>query len=81
MLDKEWEFYSAHVQEWVKDHPDTFVLIKDENLHGFFTTLDEVLSAGTVRFGLSSFLVRRVGEVEQTVSIPALTLGVLRADS
>lgn len=81
MLDKERLFYAAHVQEWAQIHQDKYVLIKDDKLIGIFDTIDDALSAGASQFGLSSFLVRRIGELEQTISIPALTLGVLRANT
>jgi hypothetical protein len=78
MLDKEREYYGAHLTEWQQSHPGKFVVVKDDQVLGFFDTLDEALSAGGARFGLSSFLVRRVGEQQETVDIPALTLGLLR---
>ena len=81
MLEQEREFYDAHIQEWMKTHSGRFVVVKNDELVGFFDSLDEALSAGAARFGLSSFLVRRVGEVVEPVIIPALTLGLLNADS
>lgn len=78
MLDKEREFYDAHVAEWQRSHPGKFVVVKGDQVLGFFDSLDEALSAGGARFGLSSFLARRVGEQQETVDIPALTLGLLR---
>ena len=80
MLDKERDFYSANVEEWLKAHPGKFAVVKDEGLVGFFDSLDDALAAGASRFGLSSFLVRQVGLAEETVTVPALTLGLLRAD-
>ena len=80
MLDKERTFYAAHLQEWAKTRPGKFAVVKDEGLVGFFDSLDEALSVGASRFGLSSFLVRQVGLAEETVTVPALTLGLLRAD-
>lgn len=62
-------------------HPSQFVLVKDEELIGFFNTQHEALVEGARRFGTDSFLVRQVEESEQLVYIPALTLGILRADS
>ena len=56
----------------------TRLVIKGEDVLGFFDSLDEALSAGGARFGLSSFLVRRAGEQQETIDIPALTLGLLR---
>ncbi len=80
MLEKERQFYAANSKEWVQAHPGKFVLVKDETLVGVFNTIDEALAAGASKYGLSSFLVRQLGQDEQVVTIPALTLGLLRAD-
>jgi len=81
MLDQERKLYMAHLEEWAGSHAGKFVVIKGDAVVGFFDTLDEALAAGAARFGLTSFLARRVGDREETVSIPALTLGLLRAHS
>ena len=81
MLDREREFYTAHLNEWAPAHNGQFVAIRDEEVIGFFDGPDEALAAGAARCGLSSFLMRCVGEEERTVTIPALALGVLGAHS
>jgi len=45
-----------------------------------FDTEEQAISEGARQFGLQPFLVRRVHSKEQEVSIPALTLGILRAN-
>ena len=57
-----------------------FVLRKDQELIGAFNTIQEALTEGTTRFGLNCFLVRQVGVPVKDVSMPALALGILRAD-
>lgn len=81
MLDKERKYFEAHRDEWLRTHPGKFVLVKDEELVGVFNTQQEALIEGARRFGTESFLVRQVEESEQLIYIPALTLGLLRADS
>ena len=81
MLEKERKYFKIHRAEWLKQYPDKFVLVKDEELIGVFNTQQEALVEGARRFGTESFLVRQVEESEQLVYIPALTLGILRADS
>jgi len=78
MLEQERQFFSDQAGEWEKTHPGKFVVVKDRALVGFFDSLDEALSAGAARFGLKSFLVRRIGARAEAVQIPALTLGLLR---
>lgn len=77
MLDRERKLFVAHAEEWAKTYPGRFLVVKDETLVGNFATIDEALAAGARRFGLQPFLVRRAGEKEETVSVPALTLGLI----
>jgi hypothetical protein len=71
MLDIERKYFEKKRPEWLHKHSGKFVLIKGE----------DALAEGTRRFGTDSFLVRLVEESEETIYIPALTLGVLRANS
>jgi len=81
MLDQERKFYDDNVAEWSKTKAGRFVAIKDAGVVGIFNTQDEALAASVARFGMTSVLIRRIGERESTVSIPALTLGLLRAST
>ncbi len=81
MLEKERQYFAAHEADWLKAHRGRFVVIKDDTLVGIYETLDEALAAGGHQFGLKPFLVRRLGEPTEEIRIPALTLGLLRADS
>lgn len=82
MLERERQYFSKHHAELLARHLGKVVLIKDEELIGAFNTIEEALAEGARRFGLTPFLVREVtASEEQEVNIPALTLGLLRADS
>jgi len=81
MLEKERNFYTANLSRWLKEIPGKFVVIKDETLLGSYESIELALSAGAEKFGMDSFLVRMVGQAEEAISIPALTLGILNADS
>ncbi len=82
MLDEERKLYKEKHDELVKTSFGKFVLIKGSEIIGVFNTIEEGISEGARRFGLQSFLVREIRqEVETTVDIPALTLGILSADS
>lgn len=81
MLDLERKYYDAHRAEWLSRYRGKFVLIKGTELVAFYTKLEEALTEGARRYGLKPFLVRRVDEAEESIHIPALTLGLLRADS
>ncbi len=82
MLDKERKFYDEKRAELVSQHLGKFVLIKAEELVGVYNKIEEALSEGARRFGMQPFLVRQISETSETeINIPALTLGILRADS
>ncbi len=81
VLAKEQAFFTAHQAEWTKLHSGRFAVVKGSELVGTFDTIEQALAAGAARFGLDSFLVRKLGEMEQEIHIPALTLGLLFANS
>lgn len=80
MLEQELKIFENNLPEWLKSHSGKFALIKGDELIGFFNTTDEALEVGARRFGLQPFLVRRITAQQEEIRIPALTLGVLRAD-
>ena len=79
VLDRERKFFVAHADEWAKRYPGRFLVVKNEELLGDFATIDEALAAGARKYGLQPFLVRQSDMKEETVSVPALTLGLLSA--
>jgi hypothetical protein len=82
MLEEERQYFSEHRDELLSLHAEKFVVIKNAELVGSFNTIEEALAEGARRFGLTPFLVRRVTATEEKeINIPALTLGILRADS
>lgn len=82
MLEKERKFYDRKRAELVSQHLGQFVVIKEEELVGVYNRIEEALAEGARRFGLQPFLVRQISETsEEEINIPALALGILRADS
>lgn len=59
-LDKETSIYKTNIDEWRKTHQSEFVLIKDDDIIGFFPSLNEAFSLGTKRFGLEEFFVKQI---------------------
>jgi hypothetical protein len=80
-LAEERAYYDEHLAEWLTRFPGRFVLVKGRELAGAYNTMDEALSDGARHFGLDSFLVRQVLPAQPEASAPALTLGILHADS
>lgn len=81
MLDTERDVYSKHATEWADHYPGKFAVVKGDSLAGVFDTIDEALAAGARSYGLQPFLVRQLGQPPEQISIPALTMGLLRAHS
>jgi Family of unknown function (DUF5678) len=80
MLETERDYFDKHRDDLLRQYPGKFVVIKDQHLLGSYDTIEDALGAGAREYGMVSFLVRRTDEIPQDVSIPALTLGILRAD-
>ena len=80
-LKEELDIYARREEEFKKTASGKFVVIKGSEIVGFSDNLDAALTEGTRRFGLESYLVRKVGEPVQTLTIPALALGLIGAHS
>ena len=80
-LEKEINFFSNHLSEWLGQFANKYALIHDQNLIGTFGSDLEALQEGARLFGRESFLVRPIVAQQQLVSVPALILGVLNAPS
>jgi hypothetical protein len=60
-LTAELEFYETHKSEWLKSNRDEFVVVKNNELLGFFTDFHNAYSAGVEKYGMDvDFLVKRV---------------------
>jgi hypothetical protein len=80
MLEKELSFFDKNLKNWLTKYPGKFIVIKEEELIGVFDTNEQALSAAASRFGLQSYLIRRVQEQQEDLKLPALTLGLLYAN-
>ena len=79
-LSEERAYYAAHVAEWQREHRGEYVVVKGSAHLGFYPSDEAALGAGAAAYGLTSFLVQRIGEPPVLeVSAPALTLGILGA--
>ena len=59
-LEHETALFDKHAEEWRKKHLGLFVLIKGDEIVGFYPSLEKAFTVGTGRFGLEPFLVRRI---------------------
>jgi predicted acetyltransferase len=59
-LQREAEVFATHLEEWRREHLGEFVLIKGDEIVGFYKRLDEAFAEGTRRFGLQEFFVKQI---------------------
>lgn len=60
-LSAELEFYESRKSEWLRNHSGEFVVIKGEDLLGFFHDFHTAFCSGAEKFGVNAdFLVKRV---------------------
>ena len=81
MLETERIFFDKHRDDLLRQYPGKFVVIKEKRLLGSYDTIQDALAAGAREFGMVSFLVQRTDEAQQDAEIPALALGLIRADT
>lgn len=81
MLDTERAYFDRSQNHLLSRYPRRFILIKGEEVTAVFEAFDDALQEGVNRFGTDAFLIRRADQNSEEISIPALALGVLHADS
>jgi hypothetical protein len=67
-LAAELDVFEAHLPDWL-DREGQHVLIKGQEVVGFFSTRDEALMTGYTRFGIVSFLVKQIAQVEPVYNL------------
>ena len=81
MFQKELEYYRANKDDMLKHHENQFVVIKGNRFIGAFTTEQEAYEAGLKELGNVPFLIKRVTKEEEIVRFPALSIGIVNADT
>lgn len=75
-LSRELSVFEARLEEWRKDHLGAFVLIKGEDVIGFYGSLDEAFAEGTRRFGLEDFFIKQIAPSD-SVNVTFFGHGIL----
>ena len=78
VLETEIAYYNERKPDLVEHYLGQFVLIRERELAGSFTTFDEAYAEGVKRYGNVPMLIRRVQKDEPVDHIPALSLGLTR---
>ena len=76
LLSEETTYYRERREDLERQHPNRFVLIHGDRIHGAYDTKEMAIDAGYMLFGEDPYLVRKVGEDMPVISNPALSLGV-----
>jgi hypothetical protein len=69
-LDREQAVYETNLPRWISDHEGKHVLIKGDQVVGFYEYRDEALDAGYTRFGVGPLFVKQVSPAEPVHNIP-----------
>jgi hypothetical protein len=69
-LKREQAVYEANLSRWLSDHEGEYVLIKGDQVHGFYDSRDDALTAGYTRFGIGPLFVKQVSPSEPINHIP-----------
>ena len=59
-LHHEAAVFARHIEEWREAHLGQVVLVKGDDVIGFYSSLEQAFQEGTSRFGLEPFLVRQI---------------------
>lgn len=81
MLEVELKYLDSHRDELVKQYGGKVLVIHGEQVTGAFDTMEEALQGAVTQHGLENVLIRRPCEARVEFSAPALTLGILNANS
>jgi hypothetical protein len=73
-LSREQAVYEAHLPRWLQEHDGAHVLIKGDEIVGFYQTRDEALTAGYTRFGVVPLFVKQVAASEPIYHMPNVLL-------
>ena len=72
-LEKEQQYYENQKEELLKHHEGQFALIKDQKIHGFFTTEKEAFDKGVELFGVEEMFIKQVLKEEPKTFLPAFS--------
>ena len=79
MLETELKYLSEHKDDLNKEYPGRFLVIKGQEVSGAYETREAALTGAIEKHGLTNVLIRRPEDAEETISIPALTYGLIDA--
>ena len=76
-LSRELDFFAKHKAEWLARQEGKYVLIKGDELGGFFDNAEAAFENGVDRWGNVPMLIKRVLPTDPVESSPALRFGLI----
>ena len=78
-LELELEFFDSKRVEWLANHTGKFVLIRKNEVAGFYDTPESAYEEGVRRWGNVAFLIKQVLAEDRIEHIPSLVYGLINA--
>ena len=75
-LREEIEYFQKHLDEWMETHRGKWVVVKNQEVLGFYDTFKTADKQGMEAYGAEPFLVRQVKR-DHSFSAPAYAHGLL----
>ncbi|MBI2336143.1 MAG: hypothetical protein HYU97_05220 [Deltaproteobacteria bacterium] len=72
-LKQEQVFFEGQKEKLLQQHEGQFVLIKNQKIHGFFTTEQEAYEKGIELFGAQEMFIKQILKKEPKHFIPAFS--------
>lgn len=69
-MNREQAVYEANLAQWLSDYEGEYILIKGNEVDGFYESRDDAFSAGYLRFGIGPLFVKRISPSEVIDHIP-----------
>jgi hypothetical protein len=80
ILEEERNYFQEILPSLLGSSINQFAVVSGRELIGVYPTIEQAYGDAVKKVGLKNILVRRVGEAEANVEIPALALGLLSAN-
>ena len=70
------QYLEKHREQLVREYGDKCLVVRDDEVHGAYPSLDEAVRAGYAKFGDEPFLAMAATEDDQQISPPASLLAM-----
>ena len=59
-INQDYKFFEEKLPALLKDHRGRFALIKDQEIHGTYSSVEDALKHGYEQFGNTDFLIQEI---------------------